>query len=89
VDDSLQSSDSAAVFTVTTKDGRVLTSRIDIPYGAPENPMSMEDIRYKMFDCAELSAKKFTKRQIEDIARTVSHLEMLDDVVELVGLLKA
>ena len=89
VDGSLQSIGlSPAVVTVRTKDGRVLTSRIDKPYGAPETPMSMEDIRYKMLDCADLSAKKFSNSRLDDIVRTITSLELLEDAAELVGLLQ-
>ncbi len=44
--------------TAKLADGRVLVSRIDVPPGAPSNPLSWEDLRAKFLDCAKCAGMR-------------------------------
>lgn len=59
----------AAIVTITSKDGKTATYRVDYPKGEPENPMDKNDIETKYFslmDAANVSREQST-RILEEI----------------------
>jgi len=78
---------SPAIVEIKTKDGKVYSKRVDIPYGSPENPMSMDAIAAKLRDCASYVAKPLSQKNVEKLIQLVSQLEAVSDVEEVVRLL--
>jgi len=84
------------VVDIRTKDGKVYSERVEILRGDPRKPVSIEEVAQKFRKCAAFSvAQKFrkcaafsarpvSKENIEEIIRTVSNLEAVSDVSELV-----
>ena len=75
------------VVEIKTKDGKVYQQPTGIPYGFPQNPMSMEDIIDKFRDCASFAAKPLPKGNIEKVIDMVTKLEQVKDVGEVVRLI--
>ena len=73
-----------AVATVETYDGRTFTEKVDFPKGDPENPVTDEEL-YKKF--SYLAKNRINSADIQKVVNTVTNLETLDNVVELVALL--
>lgn len=65
----------------------VYTMRQDIHIGHPERPLSWEELINKFKDCAMHGTKRLTDQKIEYLIRTISELENVDDVGEIIGLL--
>ena len=78
---------SPTIVEIKTKDGKVYSKRVDIPYGSPENPMSMDAMAAKLRDCASYAAKPLSQENVEKLIQLVSRLEAVSDVVEVVRLL--
>lgn len=57
---------------VTLTNGETITERLDIQYGNPQNPMSLEDIVSKFYDNAELVMKN---EQAAQLAKSVLSFE--------------
>jgi 2-methylcitrate dehydratase PrpD len=76
-----------AIVEVTMRDGSKYNRRIDVAYGSPDRQMTIEDIREKMLDCVQLSAKPLTEERIGRLTDMVMSLEKVSDVKELVKLL--
>lgn len=57
----------------TLHDGRILKTRIDLPPGAPSNPLNWYDIGERMRDCA-----RGAKLAPEQVSRAISGLRALD-----------
>jgi 2-methylcitrate dehydratase len=75
----------AALVTIRTTDGRVLTKRVDHPRGNPENRMSDDELRRKFIDCA---GTRMTSEQVDRVVEACLRLEMLDDIGALMPLLQ-
>lgn len=72
--------------TVTTRDGAVHRARVDLPHGAPTDPVTNDELVAKFHSLAD----RVTSRQRTDaIERAVVGLENLDDIDELIDLLGA
>ena len=78
---------SPAIVEIKTKDGKVYSKRVDTPYGSPENPMSMDAMAAKLWDCASYAAKPLSQKNVEKLIQLVSRLEAVSDVEEVVRLL--
>jgi len=72
------------VVDIRTKDGKVYSERVEIMRGDPGKPVSIEEVAQKFRKCAAFSAEPVAKENIEEIVRTVSNLEAVSDVSELV-----
>jgi len=72
------------VVDIRTKDGKVYSERVEILRGDPRKPVSIEEVAQKFRKCAAFSAKPVSKENIEEIIGTVSNLEAVSDVSELV-----
>ncbi len=70
--------------TITTKDGRSRTARIEYPKGRPENPMSDAELKDKFRANA---TAVIGEEQIEEILESFGHWETLDDISALTCLL--
>ena len=71
------------VVTVTLRDGGQHSNEVFIPRGAPENPLTEEELITKYKDCASLV---LPPEVIERSLELVSHLEEIADISELVDL---
>ena len=78
---------SPAVVEIKTKDGKLYSKRVDFAYGAPQNPLSMEDLIAKFRDCARYSAKPLSKDKVERVIGLVTKLEEVTDVSQIIQLL--
>ena len=74
----------AAEVEIRTKDGRVLTKRVDHPKGNANNRMTDDDIRQKFIDCAD---GRMSDDQIERVVDACFNFEKLADIGELMPLL--
>lgn len=73
-----------SVIEVTTKDGRTLAARRDLPKGEPEYPVSDEELKEKFLS---LATDAVTSDCAEKIWETIFNLENIKDVTELTSLL--
>lgn len=78
---------SPTIVEIKTKDGKVYSKCVDTPYGSPENPMSMDAMAAKLWDCASYAAKPLSQKNVEKLIQLVSQLEAVSDVEEVVRLL--
>ncbi|HEX9156563.1 MAG TPA: hypothetical protein VF827_01000, partial [Syntrophales bacterium] len=70
---------------VLLKDGREFEKTVDEAKGAPENPLSMEEVRGKYRNCVKgVQSKPETEKTIE----TVENLETLKKITMLTDLLR-
>lgn len=77
----------AARIQIKTKDGKLYVKRVDHPKGDPTNPLSMEEVTEKFWDCAELLARLIEKGKLEKVLELVTNLEKVADVTSVVSLL--
>ncbi|MFC1971650.1 hypothetical protein ACFLV0_07010, partial [Chloroflexota bacterium] len=75
------------VVVIYTKDGSKYRKRIDVLYGSPQRPMSMEDIIKKFKDCAGYAVKPLPEKNINKVIDMVTSLEDVEDVTEIMRLL--
>lgn len=69
-----------AVATLTTRDGRVYTKRVDYQKGDPRNPFAPEEYRHKFANCV---ADILTRRQQDEIVGAIMDLERVPDIAGL------
>ncbi len=73
-----------SIVEVTLKDGRMLSTRRDLPKGEPEFPCSSEDIKAKFMS---LACDAVSVERAEEIWEMIDTLENVNDVNELTKLL--
>jgi 2-methylcitrate dehydratase PrpD len=73
--------------TVHLKDGRKFFRQIDIAPGFPGNPLTKEEQEARFLDCIAYAEKPLKKEQVDGIVESVSHIERLSDVRDLIPLL--
>jgi len=73
------------VVTIKLKDGRELCHEVAIAKGDPGNPMGEEELAAKYRDCASFV---LSPEDIQKSLDMVSHLEDLEDITELIDLLR-
>ncbi|ROZ78027.1 MmgE/PrpD family protein [Ramlibacter sp. WS9] len=76
-----------AIVTIHTTDGKSYTERVDHGLGAPENPMSQEQLVAKFRDCAGYSINKMSKQSIDRVVELCLDLDNVSDIGELVDFL--
>ena len=76
-----------AIVDVEKKDGQILSKRVDIPRGQPENPMTWEEYKGKFRDCSRYAAQVLPLGNIEKFIQKVEDLEKISNVATLVRLL--
>ena len=69
---------------IVMKDGKTFTQRVDYPLGSPENPMSDSDLTDKFRD---LVSPVLGDMKLEELLNSVTKLEEVQDVGELMSLL--
>ncbi len=72
-----------AIVEIKTKDGKVYSKRVDYAYGSPQYPI---DVVAKFRDCASLSVRSLSERNIERVIELISRLQEVDDVSEVIQL---
>jgi 2-methylcitrate dehydratase PrpD len=72
---------------LVTRDGRHLSRRVRRALGHPENPMTADQQRQKMIDCAAMAPRALAPGQAERIFDTIMTLDRLDDLSVLSDLL--
>lgn len=78
-----------AIVEVKLKDGRVYRQRVDAIRGHPDNPMTREERLDKFHRCAGYAARPIPKANLARFIVLVEHLEEVEDVGGLAGLLTA
>ena len=73
--------------SVTDRQGRTYTKRVDIPYGHHHNPMKFEDLVDKFRDCLSLSRKPISAQDTERVIEMILHLEDVTDIREILQIL--
>jgi len=74
----------AAELTVKMKDGSVITRRVDVPRGMPDNPVSWADIEVKF---RSLSAGVFSPAQQNRIIEDIRFMDTADSMAAISSLL--
>lgn len=75
--------ESQAVVTIRTVDGRILSERVEAASGTPQNPLSDDDLVGKFMD---LVLPVLPREKAEEIIETVWSLEKMGDISRLVRL---
>ncbi|MET0336908.1 MAG: hypothetical protein ABW063_04010, partial [Caulobacter sp.] len=60
------------------RSGRRLQRRVHHPLGAPQNPMSQDDIVAKFTACARLSRRALESEQVESLRETILNLDRIE-----------
>jgi 2-methylcitrate dehydratase PrpD len=68
---------------IEAKNGETYSKSLEFACGHPDNPMSDEAFVSKFMDCAKYSAKKFSKRALNEIVAFIMNLEEIKDISEL------
>ena len=76
-----------AIVKVEMKDGRVLSKRVDIPKGQPENPMNWDEYVEKFRTCADYAARPLKPEHLDQWINEVGTLESVKNVGGLAQLL--
>jgi 2-methylcitrate dehydratase PrpD len=71
-----------------TKDSRVYGNRVDYPLGSPERPMTFEDCARKFRNCASYPASPLPDSRIEGVIEMTAKLEQLENVAQIMDLLR-
>ncbi len=77
----------AARIQVKTRDGKLYVKRVDHPKGDPTNPMTLDEIIEKFWDCAELLARPIVRENLKAVVDLMAHLEKVENVASVVRLL--
>ena len=72
---------------VRMKDGSVYLKSLDLPRGAPENPLEKEELMDKFQDCVSYGGKPLPKGNTKKIISLIDGLESVKDVRRLIPLL--
>jgi 2-methylcitrate dehydratase PrpD len=65
---------------IQTRNGMCLRETIWHVKGHPENPMSLQEVKEKLRDCARFAAKPLKSENVDQICHMVDDLENLEDV---------
>src|SRR5499427_1845304 len=77
------------VVEVVTRDGKIISERIEFPKGNPNNPVASEELVESFRGMAAYAAKPLSAGQIDDAISLALRLEEVPDVSVLTGLLTA
>lgn len=76
-----------SIVEVALKNGKQAALRVDAVKGHPNNPMSFDDCAEKFWSCAASAARPLDRGKLTQAIEAVRHLERVEDVSEIVGLL--
>lgn len=74
--------------SLTLRDGRTLTHRIEEPLGSPANPLSADAARFKFRDCLGLARSPWSEAEQDHLLRVLSILPELASLAPLRELLR-
>lgn len=77
-----------AKIEIKTRQGQVFLKQVDSPLGSPERPMSFDDCVRKFKDCILQSPKRISERRIERMIEFIGEMEEVEDVGEIMKLLR-
>ena len=75
------------IIEVTTSSGTKITKRIEVPYGHPKRPISVEALHAKFADNAAHAAVPIPATTVERVMELLDTLETSSDVAEIPRLL--
>jgi 2-methylcitrate dehydratase PrpD len=75
------------IVEIKTGDGRLLSKRVDFPYGHPKKPMSWDSLVDKLKDCALYATKPISMTKLRKIVDAVMGIEKMDNVKSIVEFL--
>lgn len=67
---------------IDTGDG-TLSRGVDLPYGHPQHPISLEALVSKFMDCAKHSARRISQTRLEEVVELIANLEQLEDIRQI------
>lgn len=65
---------------IETKDSKVYSAKVEVPYGNPDHPMSDEEMIRKFTDCSQYSMKKIREQDLNNVIEQIVQLETIEDV---------
>ena len=75
-----------AIAEIDTNDGKTVSARCDYPLGAPENPLSPEQLEEKLRVCAGYC---LADNKIDELAAAINDIENVGSVRELMTMLRS
>ena len=72
---------------IRTKAGSMYSKTVEIPYGHPQKPLTMEKVVEKFEDCASYSVRPLPHENIEKVIHLIGKLEQVEDVSQIIKLL--
>ena len=76
-----------SIMTIKTKEGKLLTKRVDVVYGNFQNPLSKEGLAAKFRDCVHYSKKPLSPEKTGQVIEGILNLEQVKDIREITNLL--
>jgi 2-methylcitrate dehydratase PrpD len=73
---------------IITKSGEEKSEQVDDPLGSPQRPMSFNDCITKFRNCSSYPVEKLSEKRIEKIIELVRELERVEDIREIIELLR-
>jgi 2-methylcitrate dehydratase PrpD len=73
-----------AIVKVEKKDGKVLTARVDIPKGQPENPMQWGEYVDKFNSCGRYATRPLDQTNLGQFIQGIETLESIENVNDLI-----
>jgi 2-methylcitrate dehydratase PrpD len=83
VDTGLTLKEAVRGFLQINTESETLSKRVDFPYGHPKNPISQEALVLKFMDCARHSARRISKRKLNEIVELILNLEQVENIREI------
>ena len=83
-DDSLDTGQ--AIAEIDTKGGGKLRSSCDYPLGAPENPLSTEQLKEKLRICA---SDCLSDRKVDELTAAIDDLENIQSILDLMSMIRS
>jgi len=68
------------IVDIRLKGGETYTKRVDVPYGSPDNPMSIDNIAEKLRHAVPFGAKQIDGNRVEKLIQLVLELEQVNNV---------
>lgn len=85
--DDINKACTAARIQIKTKDGKLHIKQVNNPKGDHLNPMSMDELTEKFWDCSRLLARPIPRENLEGVLELVTNLEKVNNVTEITRLL--
>lgn len=75
------------IVDISTKDGNTFSERVDTPYGAPTNTMSLDALAVKLREAVSHAAVTLKKDKVEKLIDTIAQLERIGSMKKFVSVL--